>query len=243
MTDDLFSGTDQEDQKDYLSELVGEGKKFKDPQALARGKAESDAYIEQLKRENAEMRGELNTRLTLEELMTKINEKKDAPLSNSEPTSRSEQSANTKPTFTPEEIDKLLDQKLQQKEAAQTAKSNLNFVKQKLSQHYGQDFPEKLKNKLAEIGIGQDFANDVAAKNPQAFLHMLGLAGAGNQGPNPTPPRGTVNTASFQPANTSAKKYADFQKMRRDDPKTYWLPATQNEMFRLAKEQGDAFYS
>jgi hypothetical protein len=52
---DVFDTDDQsEATTSALEELVGEGKKFADPEALAKGKLESDNFIEQLKREKQE---------------------------------------------------------------------------------------------------------------------------------------------------------------------------------------------
>src|SRR5688500_13285080 len=65
-----------DEDKDGEAELVGEGKKFKDHKSLAKGKAESDAFISHLQKELAEMREELNKRITFEDLMTKITENK-----------------------------------------------------------------------------------------------------------------------------------------------------------------------
>ena len=65
--------------KDYLKELVGEGKKFKTVEDLAKGKAESDAFISSVTRENKELRDsykkaieEVNSRTRLEDLVTKL---------------------------------------------------------------------------------------------------------------------------------------------------------------------------
>src|SRR5688572_12541162 len=74
---DLFSGSNNEpadsgddnNQGSILEQLVGEGKKFADAEALAKCKAESDAFIETLKREQAELRRELDTRLSLEDFL------------------------------------------------------------------------------------------------------------------------------------------------------------------------------
>ena len=50
-----------------LTELVGEGKRYATVEALAKGRLDADAFIEQLKRENAGLREDLSTRLTAEE--------------------------------------------------------------------------------------------------------------------------------------------------------------------------------
>ncbi len=48
---DVFSETNTDEQVNPLDELVGEGKKFKTVEDLAKGKREADAFIEQLKQE------------------------------------------------------------------------------------------------------------------------------------------------------------------------------------------------
>lgn len=232
-----------DESKDYLSELVGEGKKFKDHASLARGKAESDLYIEQLKRELAGLRGELNQRLTLEDFMTKMKEGKETQTPSKVEETVTPEKKPEKPSITPEDIETLLDKKLREKEAVNQAKTNLNFVKQELSRHFGTDFQSKLKDRLSSLGIGEDFANEVAAKSPKAFLSLLGV----DEKPNPQPntPRGTVNSGSFTPTAQQAgiKTFKDYEKMRKENPAQFWTPAIQNEIFKRASEMGEAFYS
>jgi len=65
--------------KNYLAELVGEGKKFKTQEDLARGKAESDAYIKILEKRSDELRNDYlklrddySSRAKLEEVVDQL---------------------------------------------------------------------------------------------------------------------------------------------------------------------------
>lgn len=51
-----------DDSVDYVAELVGEGKKFREIKDLAKGKVESDRYIEVLTKKLDDAVKELNTR-------------------------------------------------------------------------------------------------------------------------------------------------------------------------------------
>jgi len=63
VADDVFETTDQggEEQASLLDELVGDDKKFKTLDDLAKGKVEADAFIEKLKEENQMALDELKT--------------------------------------------------------------------------------------------------------------------------------------------------------------------------------------
>src|SRR5258708_30783932 len=83
MTDSLVTSMDNAEldpSKNYLTELVGDGKKFKTHEELAYGKAQSDSYIkilerqmDQLKTDYNEARAEAASRARLEDLVNKIN--------------------------------------------------------------------------------------------------------------------------------------------------------------------------
>ncbi len=59
MSDDVFAG--DHISKSVLDTLVGEGKKFDNVEALAKGKAESDEHIATIEKENADMKLRLDT--------------------------------------------------------------------------------------------------------------------------------------------------------------------------------------
>jgi hypothetical protein len=77
---DETSGTTQTTEEtiteNFLENLVGDGKKFtdpealaNDPEALAKGKYEADKFVKDLERQNAELREDLEKTAKLDELM------------------------------------------------------------------------------------------------------------------------------------------------------------------------------
>jgi hypothetical protein len=99
MADDIFTTDNQEGgNENALDALVGEGKKFKDTEGLAKGKQESDTHITKLEGEAAEMKTQLErlqkekgTEYTVADLMKAVREatakegsEGDTPLSNDE---------------------------------------------------------------------------------------------------------------------------------------------------------------
>ncbi len=59
MADDIFTPTGEDNKTSALETLVGEGKKFADADALAKGKVEADTFIETLKTEKQAIADEL----------------------------------------------------------------------------------------------------------------------------------------------------------------------------------------
>ena len=53
-------------------DLVGEGKKFKTIDDLAKGKAQADTHITNLEKELAELRQDLSARLTVEDFVSRV---------------------------------------------------------------------------------------------------------------------------------------------------------------------------
>ena len=90
---DEATGTPKEEtQTSELADLVGEGKKFATVEDLAKGKQESDRFIEQLQGELSGLREDLGKRMTSEQVLEEINrqkvaEKEAAESRNEEPTS------------------------------------------------------------------------------------------------------------------------------------------------------------
>lgn len=235
----------------YLEQLVGEDKKFKSAEDLARGKAEADLFVERLKGELQGLRDELKTRTSLEEFMDKMNTKQpeDAPIApqptNQEPPA---EPADIAKNMSPEQIESLLEQKLTQREQEINQARNLEEVKGKLQKHFGEDYQTNLKAKALELGLGEQFLEDLAKSQPKAFSHLLGLDSEPAT-PSPvseSPPvlANQQNTAaSFNQSNIGQMKFNDFEKIRKSDPDTYWSPTVQNKMHKLAIAQGEDFYT
>jgi len=236
--------------KNYLEELVGDGKKFKDPVALARSKVESDRHIAKLESELKAIRADMNSRLSLEDLVTKMSSVRpvEQPPVNNGDSSNSNQNASTQ--LTPEDLAKIVDERVSQLSAREQAKNNLNTVKASLKAAWGTEFPVKLREKAAELGVGETFLNDLAASQPKAFLKLVEIEKA----PAPAPARDTgsplfgrqvdSSKQSSTPASDPGfrgKSY--YNQLRSQNPGKFWDPKVQLEMNQMAMRDPEKYLS
>jgi hypothetical protein len=233
-------------QKDYLSDLVGEGKKFKTPQDLARGKIEADNFIERLKTENAKVREELNTRIKLEEVMDRITNVAAPLAAPSNQAHAADEQARAPAPLTEEQISKMMDAELTKRETLNAQTQNLNQVKNRLRSVYGDNFASKMKDKATELGLGPEFLNDIASKNPKAFFKLVGVSEVPQQDRNnlfASPPRSDISGESFAPQNTERTK-AYYDKIQKDmgTGKFYADIRIQNQMHEDSQRLGERFY-
>jgi chromatin segregation and condensation protein Rec8/ScpA/Scc1 (kleisin family) len=236
--------------KDYLTEYVGEGKKFKDPADLARAKAHSDAFIERLQRELSGIRTELNTRVKLEELMDRMSATNTDRNVNSQATQtagENGQDGTASKNLSSEDIERVIEQRLQAKEQERLVANNVQAVKSRLVSEFGDNYVAELEARTKSLGLSKDFVADIAKREPRALFALLGLDSAGSQQKSQndlfTPPRSSVNTAGFSATGTSEKKFEDFEKIRKQDPTRYWSAQVQNELHKQAMKLGEKFYS
>jgi hypothetical protein len=236
---------------DYLSQLVGEGKKFDSAESLARGKAEADMFVERLQGELKGLRDELKTRTSLDEFMDKMNSQQPTEAPVVQPNIQEQPPAEPAgiQNMSPEQIESLLEQKLTQREQEINQTRNLEEVKSKLLKHFGDNYQNTLKTKAAELGLGEQFLDDLAKTQPKAFTHLLGLDGEVSPAPSsvydnsPVLPNQQNSSAVLGSAPAGQMKFNDFEKIRKSDPDTYWSPAVQNKMHKAALSQGGDFYN
>lgn len=218
--------------KDYVAELVGDDKKFKDVAALARGKAEADAYIKQLTERLDEARKELGSRTNLEDFLKEMKTLREPapPLNVQEP---------VKPAGGPVLDDSTLEEKilriLEQKSQKDVGESNLDRVKRVLNEQLGPNARATVTNKSTELGMSVQELENLAARSPSAFFTLVGVSEQRPVSPSPVAPRGSVNSlGSNRPAGV--KNAAYFANLKQTNPAAYWDKGTTAEMIKARKE-------
>jgi len=220
-----------------VAELVGEGKKFATVEDLAKGKQEADQFIEQLKGEMSDLRSDLDQRLSAQDLLEEIRKEREAQLSASNVPAE----GNTTPSLGTDEIASLVKETIEQRDVERTASQNLETVDKKMKELYGEKAQEVMLLKAKENDISPDFLKDTAAKSPKAFFNVLGIQ---DQKPiTPSSTKGGINLVALDETQPSIREdsWQSFEKLRKDNPKLYWKPETQQRLFRAKQEQGDAF--
>tara|TARA_R110002051_G_scaffold18015_3_gene51990 strand:- start:5328 stop:6062 length:735 start_codon:yes stop_codon:yes gene_type:complete len=220
-----------------VEELVGEGKKFATVEDLAKGKQEADTFIEQLKGEMSGLRSDLDQRVSSTALLEEIRKEREAQLQQSADAAQ----GNTSPQLDQGDITNLVNQTIEQREVQQTATGNILSVDTKMKEMYGEKAQEVMLQKAKASNISVEFLQDIASKSPEAFYNVLGIT----EQKTPTTPMttGSISTTGLAATQTTTlgDSWADFEKMRREQPKQYWKPETQQRLFRAKQEQGNTF--
>jgi hypothetical protein len=248
----LFEGEDTQSpvldpNRDWLEEYVGEGKKFRDAADLARGKAHSDVFIARLQKEMEGLRSELQTRLKLEEFMDRMNSNNstvgNGQITQTTATATSDGTANT--ALSPDDIEKVVEQKLRAKEQELRTQQNLSLTKEKLVEAFGENYAAELENRVSTLGLSKDLVNQLAKQEPKALFAMLGLPGqqARQQELLPNAPRSNVNTTGMGLVVPGEKTYKDYEKLRKQNPGEYWSTRVQSEIHKQALKLGERFYT
>lgn len=221
-----------------LDALVGEGKKFKTVDDLAKGKMESDAFIARLQEEMADLRKEADRIEELESQLEEIRQR------NSDRANEGMQPKvgkdNTSPSLSESDIETLVQKALTKAETNRTATENILEANRKMIEAVGSK--EKAQEAVAaastRLGLSIDYLKNIAATSPTAFLNLMGTTGsADNKAPAPSAPHGTVNPMAELDGNKAVKPgtKAYYDAMRRKDRRLYFSAKVQQEIFEAVK--------
>lgn len=239
MSDDnqnIFGGspntndTTQNTENDPFNQLVGEGKKFSTPQDLAKGKLEADNYIEQLKREAAELRDELGKRPSKEEMLDIVK-------------AAQNESGNTKPGLDEEAVKSMINSQVQELSEAEKRKANSTKAISTMVEKFGDKAAEVTAAKARELNVSVDYLKNMAETSPALFLQTMGVT-ASQQGRDTSNQRieGSHNTEQLQQGSApKVDSWSHYETMRKENPSEYFSPRVQNEIFEKRKRLGEAF--
>lgn len=234
-----------DDNTDYLNVYVGEGKKYKTPQDLAKAyfHAESalnnrEQRLDELREDFLKMREESMSRATLEELLTKF---RNQPLASNEQPPVNEV---VQPTLKPEDIKSLLAEELPKHigayELQRRRDDNFNVVKAKLTERYGTNYRSQVQDQLSALGISVEQLDEMARNNPALVSRVLGLDAQPRQTDNTQLPRSSV---TFRPkVESKHKPMSYYQNLRKQNPKAYYDPKIAIQMDIDSQALGEQFF-
>ena len=210
---------------DYLDQLVGENKKFKSVNDLAKGKAEADRYVEVLKNKLDEATKELNTRTSLDSFLDKMKNP-----GNVEPPVVTPPS-DAKGPLDDSEIEARILKALEARESQRAQETNVEKVTRVMQEQFGDNARLVINKKSKELGISANELQAMAARSPSAFFTLVGVSETPSPGLAPVVPRNGFNGAATN-AVSGVKNKAYYDKMKAADPKKYFDPKTTVEMMR-----------
>ncbi len=220
-----------------FDDLVGAGKKYADPDAVAKKIVHADKHITNLETEMAELRAELQARTTLEAMMNKLQ----APATTERAADTTRQELGSENA--PEKVDLATEvQKLLKMEKDKDKReTNVNQVRQALKDRFGENYNAKL-NEIAEaLEVTPKFLSDMGTSSPAGLLKLVDSV-AKPEINKPGLPKGT-NDLGRAVLNPQTKNKAYFDNIRKTDLEAYFSRKVQVEMHEQALRLGNQFYS
>lgn len=223
-------------QGDLLSELVGEGKKFRSVDDLARSKIESDRFIEQIKSENAEMRHQLTElekrqgqNRTIEDVLNAVKEVRGDEGNQSQ--------------VSTEDILKAIDSRVSELDRQKARRANAETAQAELLKRFKNDeakAKEFIKTEASRVGLTPSELRGLSETSPEAFKRILGLNNPTGSGYSPSFST-EVNSASRSDGQGTRNNsyYTDLKKQL--GPK-FWDPKIQQQRMRDRESLGSKFY-
>lgn len=238
MSDDLFGDHQEPVIEVKFEDLVGEGKKYSDQEAVAKAIGEKDRFIEQLKREASEAREAAKSRLNEDQFLDKLEQRLKPQSPQVAPQEdRAGQEVHT--GVKAEDVVALIEQR----EATKKREANLGGVSQRLQATYGSDWKYKVADLARQLGVGTQYLTNLAAESPQLFYNAIGFKEQTPLVQDRAPPRSAISTPVAP--SSGAKDYAYWQAQRKEKGDNwYFSTSVQQQVWKEVKTLGeDNFYS
>lgn len=215
--------------------------KDKPVEELLNAKVESDLYIksqnarfDDLSKDYLRLREEHQASTDLKTLIETLKKERENPGSQvTTPTTE------TPPAIKPEELKSLVAAELSNYQKVSKQQENFRIVQDKLKQTFGDNYVESYKQRLGDLGITPEFADDLAKNNPSVFIKTFDLEPKVLNN-NIAPPRNQQRPTSFTP-QSQKRDWAYYQELKKSNPKLYLDPKIAIQMHNDAIEQGAAF--
>ena len=232
--------------------LVGEGKPFKDIEALAKGKTDADAFIEQLKNENAQMREAVSTSeqeslkaATMSQVLEAVRTLSGSgdgndPTPVGDPSQDGNQSALSK-----QDILDLVVRTLEKDTAKRTQQDNFDSVRDTFLRTFKDGDKARLEYKaIAEsLKLTELQLDEFSRMNPELVVRAAGLKPASTSLPIPSYLANSENSEATKNAGVDAPMdHKQWEELRgRKGNKWYFDSKVQLAYWRDVQALGDSF--
>ncbi len=229
--------------QDTGTDIVGDGKQYKDVSELAKGKLQADEHITKVEGENAQLREaikELEGKATqakgIDDILSAIEAKRAAGDTQG-------------PTATPEDITELVAKALNKQQSDATADTNKTKVNTALIAKFDGDSDKAVAFVLEtrqSLGMSADQLDVLSKNSPEAALRLFGVeAKKQTTGPTSASSQSTINAEALAAqTNSGVRNQAYYSALRKEMGmgKFYADIKIQNQMYSDAQDQGDKFH-
>ena len=232
-------------QDSFVKKLVeARGEKWSDPEVIAKGKMEADAYINDLEAQLTQLREDLGKQDYASQLLNQLQNKAPtstggntvAPNKNND-ASGTGTDGHTNQTVSESDLKSLVEKTLTEREAKATVEQNLGVVMQHLNDTYGTEVNATIKKKADELGMSLDRMEEIAKESPTAFFTLIGES----KKPAKSMTSGSIRTEGVNFQNAGARDWNYYQDMRRTNSRLYYTTKTQQQLIEDKRRLGDKF--
>jgi hypothetical protein len=229
-----------------LAELVGETKKFKTTEDLAKGKLESDAFILKVTDENKELRAHL---AAMDDRQKEL-ERRVEFASRTSTTSGDTSNANGNPAGTQTQANGNQSTKslstedvlriVEENKTQERLNENLRNVDARLTKEFGADAKDLILRKAAELGLPKEYLIQVAQTSPNAFFNMIGLVESSSRNVGMSSTAAGVRSIPAS-SNNGVRNSAFYEKLKKEMGTMKFIQdrGTQVQMHKDMQELGD----
>jgi|TARA_Y100000310_G_scaffold75259_2_gene71517 hypothetical protein len=214
-----------------LADWVGEGKKYATEEEFVKAFSHSQAHIITVEKSYGDLKSDLDKRLTVEELVTKLQTPQTTP-------SPAGESSETTETTTPgpstdelaELVNTTVDARIGDFTKEQLEVANETTVSREMRTRFGSDqsVATVLQAKAKEVGLSIADLQNIAKQNPKVFLSMFPVG----SGSGSTQTTSSVNTdgEQFTTDKKSTRNFTYYEDLRKNNSREYWKPRVQVQM-------------
>jgi len=220
-----------------LNDLVGEGRKYSDPDQLAKAYAHIERHARTLEAENARIRAERDVKdATNHQQDPETREQEPPQMRQDPPNSEAPKNSSTPGS---DDFRSQIREQVRALNEEDRAQANMDTAARKMVEVFGseQAANEAIRKRAQELDVSVEWLRDSAGRSPNAFYASMGINAPAGDRSTPSP-----NSEVRLTDNSKQRNFEFFDRMRKDDPKLYFSAATQTEMLNEAKKQGAAFY-
>ncbi|CAB4170081.1 hypothetical protein UFOVP1528_40 [uncultured Caudovirales phage] len=219
-----------------VATLVGEGRKYRSIDDLAKAYLSADEFLERIKGENAELREQLNKAKTIDDVLERL--KTDTS------STSTDHDVTTSPSgLSAKDVQRIVSETISSAEGTRTRDGNLQKADAEMRKVFGDKAGEVFAKEAATPQMRKALM-DLAAVSPEKFVALFAPARTGNTS---VESGSSVNSAALNGGNatgregdSSCKEYYD--SLRRKEPAKYYSQAFQLQMNKAATSNPDKFF-
>jgi len=244
------NGEQNDEQKadSFLAKYVGEGKKYKDVEELAKAYDNANNFIPTLKSDMDALK-----EFTLEQLKLRADANNRQPNPDPDPNDETNKERQPAPNQAPPkegeekvDLDERIRQLMEERDETRKLSDNAKYAEEVMISNFGskEAAVEAVRQKAAELDVSPQWLADTAFRSPKAFLTTMGITETKPRSTNTPNSESNINPRMVEQSFGGPKPntYAWYDNIRKTDPKRYNSVQFQQQLMADAMRLGNDFF-